>query len=87
MVWNYFSIGHGKGEVDGVGAMLKKKFQKEQVKPNVKRLQSASNIVVIFLGKKFVRQHVVHPNVRKTMPKYFWEVKKNDVDISQLYEC
>jgi len=24
MVWNFFAIGHGKGEVDEVGALLKK---------------------------------------------------------------
>jgi hypothetical protein len=24
MVWNYFTTRHGKGEVDGIGALLKK---------------------------------------------------------------
>jgi len=33
MQWNYFAIGHGKGEVDGVGALLKRKLHKEQIKP------------------------------------------------------
>jgi hypothetical protein len=29
MIWNYFSNGHGKGEVDGAGALLKRETQKE----------------------------------------------------------
>jgi hypothetical protein len=29
MIWNYFSIGHGKGEVDGANALLKREIRKE----------------------------------------------------------
>jgi hypothetical protein len=29
MIWNYFSIGHGKGEVDGASALLKTETQKK----------------------------------------------------------
>jgi hypothetical protein len=29
MTWNYFASGHGKGEVDGCGALLKRKIRKE----------------------------------------------------------
>ncbi len=31
MNWNYFANGHGKGEVDGVGALLKREIWKEQI--------------------------------------------------------
>jgi hypothetical protein len=31
MLWNYFVIGHGKGEVDGVGALLKRELRKEKI--------------------------------------------------------
>ncbi len=27
--WNYFAMGHGKGKIDGVGALLKKEIKKE----------------------------------------------------------
>jgi len=27
--WNYFATGHGKGEVDGVGVLLKREIKKE----------------------------------------------------------
>jgi hypothetical protein len=26
MVWNYFATNHGKGEIDGVGALLKREI-------------------------------------------------------------
>jgi hypothetical protein len=45
MVWNYFASGHGKGEVDKVGALLKREIRKEQIKPNACKLQCASNVV------------------------------------------
>jgi hypothetical protein len=33
MVWNYFAIEHGKGEVDGIGVSLKHEVGKEQSSP------------------------------------------------------
>jgi hypothetical protein len=36
---------HGKGEVDGVGALLKKKLCKEQIKPQGFKIQNAKEIV------------------------------------------
>ncbi len=32
MCWNYFTSGHGKGKVNGVGALLKSEIRKEQIK-------------------------------------------------------
>jgi hypothetical protein len=32
MVWNSFITGHGKGEVGGLGALLKREVHKEQIK-------------------------------------------------------
>jgi hypothetical protein len=32
MSWNYFAIGHDKGEVDGTCTLLKREFWKEQIK-------------------------------------------------------
>jgi hypothetical protein len=86
IIWNYFAIGHGKGEVDGVATLLKKEVRKEQIKPNVKQLQSAFD-AVIFLREESTKQHATHPSARRTIHKYFWEVKKGDVDRSHLFEC
>jgi hypothetical protein len=32
MNWKYFATGHGKGKVDGVGALLKMEIRKEKIK-------------------------------------------------------
>jgi len=33
MCWNYFTFSHSKGNVDGVGALLKHEICKEHIKP------------------------------------------------------
>jgi hypothetical protein len=38
MIWNFFAIGHGKGEVDGARTLLKREVRKEQIKPQGKTL-------------------------------------------------
>jgi hypothetical protein len=45
MCWIFFAFSHGKVEVDGVGAFLKREIRKGQIKPNAVRLQNAHNIV------------------------------------------
>jgi hypothetical protein len=86
MVWNYFYSGHGKGEVDGARALLKREVHKKQIKPNARWLQSTSDVVT-FLWKESTKQHATHPNARRTTHKYLWEVKKDDVDRHHLFEC
>ncbi len=39
-----FTFGHGKGKVDGIGALLKGKIQKEQIKPQFQRLHNAHDV-------------------------------------------
>jgi hypothetical protein len=67
--------------VDGAGALLKKEFRKEQIKPNVRQLQNAY-LVVVFFKEEAMRQHATHPDVKRIIHKYFWEVKATDVDRS-----
>jgi len=45
MSWNYFAFGHGEGEVDGVGALLKCEIQKEQIKAQTQKLQDIHDVV------------------------------------------
>jgi len=45
MVWNFFIMGHGKGELNGIGVLLKWEVQNEQIKPQGKKLQNASEII------------------------------------------
>ncbi len=43
--------------------------------------------MVTYLKEEATRQHYAHPNARKNVLKYFWEVKKKNVDKTDLYEC
>jgi hypothetical protein len=46
MCWNFFTYGHGKGEVDSACVLLKRKIRKEQIKPHAMRLQNAHDVVI-----------------------------------------
>ena len=59
MIWDYFSSRHGKGEVDGVGALFKQELSKEQIKPDVRRIQSTGDAVE-YLKAEANKFHVVH---------------------------
>jgi hypothetical protein len=45
MIWNFIVTRHGKGEVDGSGALLTRELRKEQIKPHGKKLQNANECV------------------------------------------
>jgi hypothetical protein len=48
MIWNFFAIGHVKGEVDGSGALLKREIRKEQIKPLGQKLKNAREVAQFF---------------------------------------
>jgi hypothetical protein len=54
MIWNYFSTSHGKGEVNGASALLKREIRKKLIKPNPKKFQFTFD-VVNFLKEKATR--------------------------------
>jgi hypothetical protein len=45
MSWNIFASRHGTCEVDGVGVLLKREIQKEQIKAQAQKLQDTHDIV------------------------------------------
>ena len=45
MLWNYYGTGHGKGEWDGVGAVVKRALKSEHLLNPHRRLQSAEDCV------------------------------------------
>ena len=71
IVWNYFASGHGKGEVDGAGALMTREIQTEQMKPNGEKLQNAQEIVS-FLRRRVQRVHASSQGARASTNKYFW---------------
>jgi hypothetical protein len=75
MCWNYFASGHGKGEVDGAGALLKREICKEEMDCDGRKLQNAAEIVQ-FLKEQSSRVHVGPRGARFETRKFFWEIPK-----------
>jgi hypothetical protein len=82
---NFFAIGHGKGEVHGVGALFKHEVTKEQLKPKGQKIQSVAEFVA-FLKVESNNYHVTHLRAKQHMNKYFREVKVSDVDRSRPFD-
>jgi hypothetical protein len=72
LVWNFFVSGHGKGEVDGIGALLKREVKKEQIKPAGKKIQNVIEVVA-YLRSEANTYHVLHSKARQHINKFFHE--------------
>lgn len=86
MLWNYFASGHGKGEVDGAGALCKREVRKEQLKPNGRCIQNAEQMVR-FLKEESSKHHHGPPSSRKCTNKYFWEIKEGSICRVRDMQC
>jgi hypothetical protein len=83
---DFFASGHGKGEHDGAGVVVKKELQKEQLRLNVAPLQNAQDVVK-FLKETFAKEYVGLVDSRVDVMWVFWEVKSTNVDRIQPYIC
>ncbi len=63
MIWNFFAKGHGKGEVDKVGALLKCEVNKKQIKPNGRNFHNVVEVIAFFKSEAN-KYHATYPNVR-----------------------
>jgi hypothetical protein len=86
MLWNYFASGHGKGEVDGAGALCKREVRKEQLKVHGRCIQNAEQMVS-FLREESNKQHHGPPSSRMFTNKFFWEIKEGDISRVQDLQC
>jgi hypothetical protein len=59
MMWNFFATRHGKGEVDGAGALFKQEVRSEQIKPHGLKLQNIAEVVA-FLKAEMNKFHEHH---------------------------
>ena len=80
MMWSFFGSGHGKGEHDGAGAVIKRTLTHEQLKANSWILKSACDVVA-FLQHRFCSAD--NQGVRRI----FWEVKESDVPRERKWDC
>jgi hypothetical protein len=65
MTWNYFTIGHGKREVDGVGALLKREVCKKQMKPHGMKFENTAEIVAFLKAETLKKFFVGQPRACK----------------------
>jgi hypothetical protein len=86
MTWNFFATGHGKGEVDGAGALLKREVRKEQMKPHGLKLQNSAEVVA-FLRAETNKFYSGNSAARRHIKKHFWDIKIGDIDRSRLFNC
>jgi hypothetical protein len=86
LIWNFFATGHGKGEVDKVGALVKHEVRKKQIKPTRRKIQNAIRVVAV-LRSKANKYHVVYPNVRHHINEFFHEVKVGDIHRTRPWDC
>jgi len=61
LIWNFFATGHGKGEVDGVRALLKREIKKEHIKLRGMKIQNATKVVA-YLKSEANKIHAAHPH-------------------------
>jgi len=55
MHWNFFESAHGKGEWDGVGAVVKRALATNQIQNPLRPLQNAIQVVQ-FLEEKYTER-------------------------------
>jgi hypothetical protein len=79
MTWNFFATGHGKGEVDGAGALFKREVCLEQIKPQGLKLQNTTEVVA-FLRAETNKFHGAYPGARQHIRKHFWEIEVEAID-------
>jgi hypothetical protein len=81
----FFATSHGKAEVNWVGVLFKCEVQKEQIKPQGKKLQNVTKIVT-HLQEKVNKLYATN-RLARGHNKYFHLVKVGDVDGSRPFDC
>ena len=90
MTWSFFGFGHGKGEHDGAGAVVKRALTHEQLKSDGVILQQAVDVVQ-FLERTMAHgassSYAMGTKEAMGISRKFWLVKVEDVDRSKSWGC
>ena len=81
MMWSFFASGHGKGEHDGAGAVIKRTLTHEQLKPNAWPMKCAADVVA------FLKHTFCNTDQQSTVNRIFWEIKENEVSRAHMWYC
>ena len=84
MIHNYFGSGHGKGEHDGAGAVIKRALTHEQLKVDGATLNNAASLVEFLTVMSKRKSDWSSLN---KVDKVFWEIKVGDVSRDIQWDC
>ena len=87
MMHHFSSSGHGKGEHDGAGAVIKRHLTHEQLKPNGVKLQNGAEVVWFLRETMSTGADATYPSKARVVSRVFWEIKVGDVDRSNKWDC
>ena len=90
MTWNFFGSGHGKGEHDGAGAVIKRALTHEQLKSDGVVLRQAADAVAFLtrtMSNDVCSSYAQPTKAGPPINRKFWLVKEGDVDRSNLWGC
>ena len=77
---------HGKGEHDGVGAVVKRALTNKQLKSDGATLKNAGD-VVRFLQETMPESNNHGPRGKCHTRRMFWEINLGDIDRSKPWAC
>ena len=87
MSWFFFGSGHGKGEHDGAGAVVKRTLTHEQLKPNGAILRCAADVVAFCQANLSQGAPASYPSKERECARVFWEVLVGDVNREVKWNC
>ena len=87
MTHHFSGSGHGKGEHDGAGAVIKRHLTQEQLKPNSVKLQCTADVVPFLRQTMSEGANATYPSKIRPVTRVFWEVKEANVDRSKRWDC
>ena len=87
MRWNFFGSGHGKGEHDGAGAVIKRALTHEQLKADAVHMNCAAHVVDFLRTNMSTGAAGVYSSQVRDIKRVFWEVRIDEVNREKTWEC
>lgn len=80
MSWNFFGSGHGKGEHDGAGAVIKRSLTQYQLQPDCPKLDCAADVVALLRQTLSDGATATYASQARYVSRVFWEIELGDVE-------
>ena len=87
MSWFFSASGHGKGEHDGAGAVVKRTLTHEQLKADGPKLTCAADVVAYCRANLSEGADACYASKQRKIARVFWEVKVGEVNRELKWNC